>query len=145
MENGNHQCSEHHGHQRARYFFHIGQFGCQNHQRQTAERQRAGSQTGIRELLDQVPQLFMEMFAGHAGQAEEIFPLTDPDDDTDPAGEADNYRRRDEFDDAAETAETHQHQDNTGHQGGDLQPADTEFGGDPGQNDDESAGWPGNL
>ena len=72
----------------------------------------------MRKLLDQVPQFFMEMLTRDTGKAEEIFPLSDPDDDANPAGKADDNRCWNEFNDAAEAAEAHEHQDDSGHDGG---------------------------
>ena len=92
-----------------------------------------------------MPEFLVEMLAQRGRHAKEILPLPDPDDDADTGGETDNHRCRDEFDDVAHARHAEQHQNDPGHQGGDLQAVDAVLGGDGGQDDDESASGSGDL
>src|SRR3990167_10203708 len=92
-----------------------------------------------------MPDLLVEMLAVDLGQTEEVFPLADPDDHPDPGGEADDHRRRNEFDDRAEPGDAEQQQHDAGHHGGDLQAIDAVLGGDARQNHDERPSRPGDL
>ncbi|MCY1424035.1 hypothetical protein D9M71_397660 [compost metagenome] len=99
----------------------------------------------LRQRLQQVPELLVEVLAAGRRQAEEILPLADPDDHPDAGGEPDDDWRRDELDDRAQAGDTEQQEDDARHDGGDLQSIDAVLGGNSGEDDDEGAGRPGDL
>src|SRR5690606_24218367 len=103
---------------------------------QQCEHGRCQMQSG--EGLDQMPELLMKMFYARINvQAEKVFPLTDKDDDGNTAGETDDNRVRDVFDNAAKTGQAHDQQNGAGHQCGYLQALNAIFGRDTSQNDDK--------
>src|SRR5690606_6799808 len=112
----------------------------QHRQRQQAE--QGGGQMQIGQGFDQVPDFLVEMLdtGMQVHQSEEILPLADENDDGDAGGKTDDDRVRNVFDDAAQPRQTHDQQDDTSHQGRDLQALDTVFGRDTGEDDDEGAG-----
>ncbi len=117
----------------------------EQHERQTQRGQRNGRQVALRQNLDQVPQLFVEMHPARLRQAEKVAPLTHEDDDADARGETDDDRGRDELDDRAQARQAHQYQDRTRHERGDLQAGDAVLRGDARQDGDEGACRAGDL
>ena len=100
----------------------------------------------VGKLAQHRDEFFVEVQAGGGGmQSEEILPLPDPDDDGDAGREADDDGARDELDHAAEPRESHDQQDETGHDRGGLQARDAVLRGDAGEHGDEGAGGPGDL
>ncbi|MNN31671.1 hypothetical protein D3C81_1453680 [compost metagenome] len=134
-----------HRHQRPGHLAQVRNARCEQHQRERQQGQRGGHEMQLRQRLQQVPELLVEMLAADRRQAEEVLPLADPDDHPDAGGEADDDRRGDELDDRAEARHAKRQEDDAGHDGGDLQPVDAVLGGDPGEDDDEGAGRPGDL
>ncbi|MNS93428.1 hypothetical protein D3C72_1276040 [compost metagenome] len=116
-----------------------------HYQRQAAQRQRGGGRVPLRQRLQQVPEFFVEMLAGDRRQTEEIAPLADKDDHADASREADDHRRGNEPDHAAQPRQPHRQQDQPSHQGGDLQAVDAMARGHGGQHHDKRAGGPRDL
>src|SRR5579863_1048811 len=87
-----------------------------------------------------MPELLMEMFCGLLGmKAEEVPPLSDPDDDGDSSGKTDDHRVRNELNDGPQPRQTHCEQYGSRHQGRDLQSIDAIFRGDSGEDHDKGA------
>ncbi|MCY1413089.1 hypothetical protein D9M71_285140 [compost metagenome] len=134
-----------HRHQRPGHLAQVGNARREQHQGEGQQRQHGGHHMQLRQRLQQVPELLVEMLAADRRQAEEVLPLADPDDHPDAGGEADDHRRRDELDDRPQARHAEQQEDDPGHDGGDLQPVDAVLRGHPGEDDDEGAGRPGDL
>src|SRR6185436_3963826 len=107
-------------------------------QRQRGERR--GGDVELREDLQRVPQLLMEVLTGHRWQPEEILPLSGPDDDSDAGSEPGDHRIGNEFDDRTEARDSEQQQDHAGQQSSDLQTVDAVLSSDAGEDDDKGAG-----
>ncbi len=79
------------------------------------------------------------------GQPEEVLPLTHEDDHGDACRETDDDGIGDVLDHRAQPREPEHHQDDAGHQRGDLQSGDAVLGGNDGQHRDKCPRGPGNL
>jgi hypothetical protein len=99
----------------------------------------------LRKFLKQRNQFLMKVLSGDIGKAEEILPLTNPDNDSNPSRESYDHRIWNEFDDRSQTRQTKDDQDASSHQSRQLQAADTMLSCDAGKNDDERSSRPGDL
>ena len=95
--------------------------------------------------LQQVPELLVKVPAADRRQAEEILPLSDPDDDADPGGEAGDDGIGNEAQHAAEVRGAQHDQDDARHAGGKQQAVHAVLRGDARENHDERARRPGDL
>jgi hypothetical protein len=114
-------------------------------EQQTQQSEQGGCGMQRRQGLQQVPELFVKVRAAAARQAEEVLPLTDPDDDADAGREACNHGIGDEAQHAAELRGAEQNQDDSRHAGGEQQAIHAMLRGDAGKDHDERSGRSGDL
>src|SRR5690606_39769371 len=95
--------------------------------------------------LNQCPKLLVKVSRRIDVKTEKILPLAYPDDDPDTTGKANDHGTGNELDDTAQPRNSEQQKDDAGHECGDLKALHTVLRHDPRQNDNKSAGWPGNL
>jgi len=145
---GEHGLDRRRGHQRDHRPRHPAQprhARAEHDEQQAGQCQRGRDRVQLRQDLQQMPELVVEVCAASFGQAEEVVPLADPDDHADAGREADDDRGGDEADHPAEPGQPKRRQHDAGHDGREQQPVHAERRHDPGQDDDERAGRPGDL
>src|SRR5690606_31347180 len=142
---GLHQGRHHQGHQGSGHAPQTGDPHRIQHQCQGQQRQGSGGDMKLGQHLQQLPQLFVKVLAADGGQAKEVTPLADPDNDANTRGKAEDHRGGDKLYNCAQPRQTQQQQYNPCHHRRQLQTGKAVFGGYPRQDDNKCPRRPGDL